>query len=69
MVKLAYLPDPVRGAQNKRGHRKPVPLFFGRLQREGNVEFKVRVTHSNSVLHCSRKGGEFGATGWCPVAW
>jgi hypothetical protein len=39
-VKIAYLPDPVRGSQNKRGHRKPVPLFFGRLMREPNVQFK-----------------------------
>jgi hypothetical protein len=39
-VRIAYLPDPVRGSQNKRGHRKPVPLFFGRLMREPHVQFK-----------------------------
>ena len=40
-VRIAYLPDPVRGAQNKRGHRKPVPLFLGRLKRDGNIDFVV----------------------------
>lgn len=50
LVRVAYLPDPVRGVQNKRGHRKPVPLFFGRFQRENNVEFRVRILSPSIII-------------------